>query len=629
MTSMPVAGIRAGAPTQPADLVLRNAKIFTGDRKRPAATALAVRGGSVTFVGGDREAAALAGPGTRVIDALGHRVVPGLNDSHNHVVRGGLHFVLELRWDGVRTLRQGPATVREQAARTPPGQWLRVAGGWSAEPVAEHRMPAPAELDAAAPDTPVVITHLHQAAILNRAALHAAGTSRDTPDPAGGQIVRGHDGEPTGILIAAPGAPLLYSTLAKAPVPDPEGQKGSTRQFLLERNRFGLTSLIDAAGGFQDFPSGYRAHTDLRAAGEPTVRIAYHLFPQTPGQAVEDLRRRTGTVRPDDGDEWLRLNGAGENLTWAAADFENFAQPRPELGPYETEFESAVRLLTESGWGFRLHATYDETVRRDLPVFEKPAAEGLFPGGNRRLFDHVEPVSEESLDRIAALGGATGVQHRLAYQGTTFHDRYGYAAAAVAPPLGAMRSRGLNAAAGTDATRVSTHNPWVALHWLVSGHNVAGVPLRSRQNRMDRAEALASYTVGGARLTDEQDVKGILGPGYYADFAVLSDDFFEIPEERIPEIEALLTAVGGRVVQAAGFFEGLAPAAPPVQPHWSPIAHFGGYQAGHGRDRCGLRQAEGVRDAAAESFEQLRWRQRTGRAADGHRPLDTFDPCFS
>ncbi|MFF4139065.1 amidohydrolase family protein [Streptomyces mirabilis] len=239
MTSMPVAGIRVGAPAQPADLVLRNARIFTGDPRQPAATALAVRNGSVTVIGGGREVAPLVGLQTRVIGALGHRDVPGLNDSHNHVVRGGLHFVLELRWDGVRPLRQGLAMVREQAARTPPGQWLRGAVGWSLESVAEHRMPTPAALNAAAPDTPVVITHLYQAAILNRAALHAARITRDTPDPACGQIVRGHDGEPTGLLIAAPGALLLYSTLAKALVLNPEGQKGSTKQFLLELSRFG------------------------------------------------------------------------------------------------------------------------------------------------------------------------------------------------------------------------------------------------------------------------------------------------------------------------------------------------------------------------------------------------------
>ncbi|WP_042414911.1 amidohydrolase [Streptacidiphilus anmyonensis] len=627
MTSMPVAGLPAATPAHPADLVVRNARIHTGDRSRPSATALAAVDGRLVAVGDDADVAALIGPRTVVVDALGRRMVPGLNDSHNHVVRGGLHYVLELRWDGVPTLRQGLAMLREQAARTPTGQWVRVAGGWSVESVAEHRMPTPAELNAAAPDTPVMVTHLYQAAVLNRAALRAAGITRDTPDPVGGRIVRGHDGEPTGMLLASPGALLLYSTLAKAPVLDPHGQRESTRQFLLELNRFGLTSLIDAAGGFQAFPSGYQAVTDLHDAGELTVRIAYHLFPQTLGQEVEDLRRWIGMVRPQDGDAWLRLNGAGENLTWAAADFENFAQPRPELGLYEEQFEKAVRLLMESGWGFRLHATYDETIRRDLAVFEKLAAEGLFPGGNRWLFDHAETVSPESLDRVRALGGAIGVQHRLAYQGETFRDRYGAGAASAAPPLGAMLERGLTVAAGTDATRVSTYNPWVALHWLVSGRNVGGVLLRSRPNRVDRVTALAMYTEAGARLTGEQDVKGVLRPGCYADFAVLTRDYFTVDEDEIPSIEAALTVAGGRIVHAVGEFEGLAAPRPAVEPAWSPVAHYGRYQRAAHERGSGARQAETVREAAAESELHRRWRVAGGLLPDGAPPAPV-DACF-
>ncbi|WP_033824273.1 amidohydrolase family protein, partial [Kitasatospora sp. MBT63] len=154
---------------------------------------------------------------TRVVDALGRRAVPGLNDAHLHVIRGGLNYVLELRWDGVPTLRQALAMLRDQAERTPPGQWVRVVGGWSADQFAERRLPTLDELNAAAPDTPVFVLHLYQSALLNRAALRAGGFTRDTPDPTGGQIVHGHDGEPTGLLIAAPGALLLYSTLAKAP----------------------------------------------------------------------------------------------------------------------------------------------------------------------------------------------------------------------------------------------------------------------------------------------------------------------------------------------------------------------------------------------------------------------------
>ncbi|GAA2280695.1 hypothetical protein GCM10010430_78420 [Kitasatospora cystarginea] len=257
-------------------------------------------------------------------------------------------------------------------------------------------------------------------------------------------------------------------------------------------------------------------------------------------------------------------NGAGENLTWSAADFENFTEPRPELGSYESDFEKAVRLLMENGWGFRLHATYDETIRRDLAVFEKLAADGLFPAGNRWLFDHAETVSRDSLDRVAALGGALSVQNRMSFQGEAFVRRYGAGAAAEAPPVRAMLERGLTVGAGTDATRVSSYNPWVALHWLVAGRTVGDLTIYPPQNRVDRATALTMYTRAGAELTGEQDVKGILKPGFYGDLAILSDDFFTVPEQDIAHIESVLTVTGGRIVYAAAEYEGIDEAVPPI-----------------------------------------------------------------
>ncbi|MFI0467208.1 amidohydrolase [Saccharopolyspora sp. 5N102] len=625
---MPVGGLIARAVDDAADVIVRNAKIYTGDSSRPHAGALAIRDGRVTVVGDDAEVAPFMGPATTVVDALGRRVVPGLNDAHLHVIRGGLNYVLELRWDGVTSLRQGLAMLREQAARTPKGQWVRVVGGWSAEQFAERRLPTPAELNAAAPDTPVFVLHLYQSAIMNRAALQAVGYTRDTPDPKGGQIVRGRNGEPNGMLLAAPSALILYSTLAKAPLLEGEDKKTSTRHFLRELNRFGLTSAIDAAGGFQNFPDNYGTVTELARDGQLSLRIAYHLFPQTPGQELDDLSRWIEMVRPEDGDEWLRLNGAGENLTWAAADFENFAEPRPELsGDYETEFEKAVRLLMEHGWGFRLHATYDETIRRDLAVFEKLAAEGLFPAGNRWLFDHAETVSRDSLDRIAALGGAMSVQNRMSFQGEVFTRRYGPGAAAEAPPVRAMLERGLTVGAGTDATRVSSYNPWVALHWLISGRTLGGLAIRPPQNRVDRETALAMYTRAGAALTGEEDVKGILRPGFFGDLAVLSDDYFTVPEQDIPHIESLLTVVGGRIVHAAAEYEGLDEELPPISPTWSPVAHFGGYQTSPRRTGLpGVRQAELLGEAVAESEQHRQWRARRGLAPETASTL--FDPCF-
>ncbi|MEU9336680.1 amidohydrolase [Streptomyces sp. NPDC048290] len=630
---MPVGGlVPRAADTDAADLVVRNATVHTGDPRRPHAEALAVRDGVITAVGDDGDMARHIGTRTTVVDALGRRMVPGLNDAHLHVIRGGLTYVLELRWDGVRSLRQGLAMLREQAGRTPKGQWVRVVGGWSAEQFAERRLPTAAELNEAAPDTPVFVLHLYQAAVLNRAALKAAGFGRDTPDPPGGQIVRGRDGEPTGMLLAAPSALVLYATLAKAPVLEGADRTASTRHFLRELNRFGLTSAIDAAGGFQNFPDDYATVLELAAAGQLSLRIAYHLFPQTAGQELDDLRRWTETARPEDGDAWLRLNGAGENLVWAAADFENFAQPRPDLGSYEGEFTEAVRLLMEHGWGFRLHATYDETIRRDLAVFERLAAEGLFPAGNRWLFDHAETVSADSLDRIAALGGAMSVQNRLSFQGEAFLRRYGPGAAADAPPLREMLRRGLTVAGGTDATRVSTYNPWVALHWLISGRTLGGLALRPPVNRVDRATALDMFTRAGAVLTGEDAVKGVLRPGCYADLAVLSEDYFAVPEAEIAHIESLLTVTGGRIVYAAAEYEGLDEPLPAIAPPWSPVAHYGGYQSGRATPVPGVTQARRIGEAVAESERHRLWRADRGLTAypaEDH-PAGTFhDPCFT
>ncbi|MBK4348301.1 amidohydrolase [Lacisediminihabitans changchengi] len=626
MPTMPVAGILRGTTPSPADIVVRNAKIFTGDPLHPQATAVAITGGTITAIGDDAEIIGSVGSDTTIVDAQNRRVIPGLNDSHLHVIRGGLNYVLELRWDGVPTLKLAMQMLREQAARTPKGQWVRVVGGFTKEQFAEKRLPTLSELNEAAPDTPVFILNLYQSALLNRAAVTAAGYTKDSPDFRGGQIVRGRGGEPTGLLLAAPSALVLYSTLAKAPMLDQTHQKDSTRHYLRELNRFGLTSAIDAAGGFQNFPDNYSTVMDLANEGKLSLRIAYHLFPQVAGQEVDDLRRWVETVKPGDGDEYLRLNGAGENLTWAAGDFENFTEPRPELAAdYEVEFEKAVRLMMENGWGFRLHATYNETIERDLAVFEKLAAEGLFPAGNRWIFDHAETISGSSLDRVAALNGAIAIQNRMSFQGESFIQRYGAGRAADAPPIRSMLDHGLVVGAGTDATRVSSYNPWVALHWLVTGRTVGNTLLYPPENRVSREQAIEMFTVAGAKLTGEESVKGVLRPGYLGDLSILSDDFFAVDEADIPHIESLLTIVGGRIVYAAGDYEGQDEELPNVQPEWSPVSHFGGYQKTSKPSTAGGRQADLLAQAAAESELQRQWR---AARADADVPVisgDTFE----
>ena len=252
-------------------------------------------------MGDEGDVAALIGPGTRVVDALGHRVIPGLNDSHIHLIRGGVNYLLELRWDGVPALSLGLRMLCEQAQRTPPGQWVPVVGGWTGAQFAEKRLPTVSDLNAAAPDTPVLVLHLYQSAILNRPAVAALGYAKDTPDPPGGQIVRDHAGNPTDVLLATPAPFILYGVLGRLPVLDPDQQVSSTSNFVRELNRFGISSAIDGAGESQQFPGNYAAVMHLARSGDLSVRIAYHLLPQTAGRELRDLAQWAATMRIGDG----------------------------------------------------------------------------------------------------------------------------------------------------------------------------------------------------------------------------------------------------------------------------------------------------------------------------------------
>src|ERR1700761_6581829 len=222
---------------QIADVIAYNGKIATQNEQRSIIEAVAIRDGKFLAVGSDREMMRLRGERTKLIDLNKRTVIPGLNDSHLHLIRGGLNYNLELRWDGVSSLAYGLRMLRDQARRTPPGQWVRVVGGWSEFQFAERRMPTIDELNRAAPDTPVFILHLYDRALLNRAALRALGYTSKTSAPPGGEIQVDDGGNPTGVLIARPNAMILYSTLAKGPKLPPEYQTNSSRHFMRELNR--------------------------------------------------------------------------------------------------------------------------------------------------------------------------------------------------------------------------------------------------------------------------------------------------------------------------------------------------------------------------------------------------------
>jgi predicted amidohydrolase YtcJ len=468
--------------------------------------------------------------------------------------------------------------LREQAARTPAPQWVRVVGGFTEHQFAEKRLPTLDEINAAAPDTPVFILHLYDRALLNAAALRAVGYGKDTPDFPGGEIQRDAQGNPTGLLVAKPNATILYATLAKGPKLPPEYQKNSTRHFMREVNRLGVTGVIDAGGGFQNYPDDYRIVEELHRDGQLTVRLAYNLFTQKPKQELADFAGWAKEVKPGEGDDSYRHNGAGEMLVYSAADFEDFRIERPDMPPsMEGDLEPVVRLLAENRWPWRLHATYNETITRALDVFEKVNRDVPFDGLHW-FIDHAETIDDRNIDRIARLGGGIAVQHRMAFQGEDFVARYGSRAAERTPPIRRMLEAGLPVGAGTDATRVASYNPWVSLSWLVTGRTLGGLTLYPAANRLERETALRLWTEANTWFSTEPGKKGEIKEGQLADLAVLSDDYFAVPEDGIQDIASVLTLLGGKPVHGEGDFADLAPPLPPPMPDWSPVRAYGGYQ---------------------------------------------------
>lgn len=562
-----------------ADLILTGGKIATLRKAEGFVEALAVVDGRVHTIGSDADVLGLRSDATTVVDLGGRTVIPGLNDSHAHVVRGGRFYNLELRWDGVKTLRRGLEMIREQAQRTPAGQWVRVIGAWSPHQFEEKRMPTVAELNRAAPDTPVFVLFLYSKGFLNRAGVDALGITADTEPPKGSRYVFTDGGAE---LLAEPNPTILYKTIGRLPPLTAEQQVNSTLQFYRELNRFGLTSAIDAGGGGHVFPTNYAATQHLAEAGRLPLRISYFLFPQRPGKELEDFQGWTSGYEAGVDIDTIHQNGyvlrgGGEFLAWSAGDFENFMAPRPVLQrAMDRQLEAVAGLLAGKSWPFRIHATYGESIDRILDVLERVDERHSLP--NRWVIDHAETIRPDQIQRIQRMGGGIAVQNRMAFAGEFFVERYGAEAAATAPPLRELVDSGIPLAAGTDATRVSSHNPWLSLYWMVSGRTVGGTQLYPPENRLTREEALRLYTAGSAWISGDEDDKGALLPGNFADLAVLSTDYFEAPEASIRSIESVLTLVAGKPVYAAGPYAEHDPELPPVDPAWSPVAHFGGYQ---------------------------------------------------
>jgi len=533
------------------DLVLRGGRITTfadADQAPSEAQAVAIAGGRIVAVGTDQQLAPYADLAAEVIELDGRRVVPGLNDSHIHAVRGGNSWSRSLHWESVRSVADALATVREAAATLEPGAWISVVGGWHRSQFAEGRVPTRAELDAAAPSHPVYLQELYDLGILNSAGLAACGYTDDTEDPARGVLERDGAGRLTGFVR---GVGAFAVPIAKALHADEEQAQDGIRAMFAEFARHGLTGVVDG-GGLLVTPRDYDAVSSVWRQGGLDVRTRLFFSAWTRGGEVADIDALTSLVQPESGDGMLRVAGVGEIPHLGCHDMEGL-DPFAVPDSAHDELVEIVRMCAKRGWRMSVHAVLDATLGRILDAWEQVEAETGRVAGRGWSIVHADEASRASLERLARLGAGVLVQNRLILKGGDYvdSDLWGHDATRNAPPLATMRELGIVVGAGTDATRANWFSPWASIWWLVTGQTLDGRGRRSPEHTLSRLDALAAYTRHAAWFTGEQGHRGRIAPGYDADLCVTSADPLDCSDDELRDIRSVLTVMDGRITHRA------------------------------------------------------------------------------
>jgi predicted amidohydrolase YtcJ len=531
------------ALAQSADTVLFNGKIVTVDKDFSVQQALAIGNGRIVATGSSAAMKKLAGDKAKLVDLGGRTVIPGLTDGHIHGIRAALTFGTEVNWIGVPTLKEALEKIRTAAKTQKPGSWIVVAGGWTEEQFAEKRRPTPADIAALAPDNPVYIQHLYDWLLLSPKAMEALNIRDDADVAPGGKLARDGD-KPTGVIDANGNA--LGKIFDKLPKPTMAQQIDGSKKFFSEMNSLGITGIVDG-GGVSVYPATYQAVFKLWQDKELTVRVAYHLCSPKPGSELADLQNLTQLLPPGFGDPMLHFNGPGEILIWADwTDGDITPDGKAKLA-------ELLRWAASKRYTIQLHWNPDRAVHDLLDVVEDIDKD--FPVRDLRwAVLHLYNASEDSLKRMKSLGMVWGVQDGLYFGGERLQREVGVEQAKSMPRISTAMKLGLTVAGGTDAHRVSSYNPFVSLQWYLDGTTIGGTQTRRPEEAPSRRQALEMYTRNSAFMANDDDKRGTLEVGKFADLAVLSADYLTAPVKEIGKIRSVLTMVGGKVVYAAAPF---------------------------------------------------------------------------
>ena len=527
------------ASAQAPDTVLVNGKIVTVDDRFTIAQALAIKGERILKVGTTAEVEALRGPQTRVIDLAGRTVIPGLIDNHAHWVRAAEHD--ELRFDGVTSRQQALKMLADRVHSVPAGEWIVVLGGWSEEQFTdESRGFSLEELDRIAPNNPVVLQAVYNHSYLNSVALIAAKIDAGTPDPQGGRIEKDVGGKPTGLVRGAGGVAFVA---ARVPLQNQEAWLANTRKLVSYLNSMGVTAWLDA-GGRGMGAKHYEPYRYLADRGELTIRLFWTTIrqPATPAQ-VDAVIGEIRDLTPFQGNDYFDNVGWGESV---------FAPVTTQLLRVETntraedlaQMRRLLLALAERGIYVNSHVEMSTAIDAFLNEYESINKERPIKGLHWS-FSHLDQVSEAQLERMKKLGMTAQIHSRPLIQGALMHKVHGDKAWDM-PPFRRIQDSGIHWGLGSDATAVTTSNPFYTLSFAVTGRMIGGRAV-NRQT-ITREEALIAHTRSNAIFLFQEGNLGSLAPGKYADLLVLDRDYLTVPDSEIKDIRPLVTMVGGKLV---------------------------------------------------------------------------------
>lgn len=540
-------------PVSPADLILEGGTVYTLNKAQPWAEAAAVAGGKIVFVGTNTEVKKYRGRETKVLDVAGKVVLPGFQDSHIHLISGGMELG-QCSLNDLQTREEILTRIRSYAAQNPEKEWI-VGGGWPLTAFPGGN-PAKEDLDTLASDRPVYLSAADgHSTWVNSRALELARITAKTPDPKNGRIERkAGTGEPSGTLREA--ASELVGRLI--PEPDAEEYLNGLRSAMALANRFGITSIIEASADDKLLET----YSGMDKSGGLTLRVLASIYvdPDKGVEQVGDLVQKREKFRGrflKATDAKIFIDGVIESHT--AALLEPYLDRPGDRGEPILEAEEFNRLavaLDKAGFQIHVHAIGDRAIRMTLDAMEE-ARKANGPRDARHHICHLELIDPADIPRFGTLGVVANFQALWAYADTYITQLtepiLGPERSSRLYPIGSVvRSGGLYAG-GSDWS-VSSLNPLEAIEVAVTRRapDAAAGPAWLPDELIDLPTAIAAYTTNGAFLSFEEKTRGTIEAGKTADLIVLDRDLFKIPAQQISETKVVLTFLEGKVVYSDG-----------------------------------------------------------------------------